>query len=330
MKKRDDKRHNHTEEKKSEKALDKKNIHTTQYQSERKALSMKRRFFTFGFLFSVILGILFFIFTGEVINSVIAFAVSFVIIFVYIVISNSLKRANEISKMEDIFPDFIGLMASNLRAGMTIDRALLLSSRKEFAPLDKEISLLGKDIVTGKEITVALTDASKRIGSDKITKTIKLIISGIRSGGNLAVLLEETSENMRERNFVEKRAASNVLMYVIFIFFAVAAGAPVLFALSTILVGVLTDLVSNLPTEQVATNVPFALTSISVSTDFVFYFSLVFLTVTSVLASLVLGLVGGGKERDGLKYILPLIALSIGIFFVTRLLLGNYFSGLFS
>src|SRR3989344_4458029 len=77
-------------------------------------------------------------------SSIIAF---FVVIFF---ISAYLK------KMEDVFPDFIELMASNLRAGMTIDQALLLSSRKEFSPLDSEIIRVGKDITTGKDIKSAL------------------------------------------------------------------------------------------------------------------------------------------------------------------------------
>lgn len=287
------------------------------------------KIYIFLFFFSLIVGSLTYYFTANFSRGVIVFISVFAIFGFYFFMKWKLASAADLRKMEEVFPDFIGLMASNLRAGMTIDKALLLSSRKEFAPLDKEISLLGKDIVTGREITQALQDASKRIGSEKISRTIRLIISGIRSGGNLAVLLEETSENMRERGFVEKRAASNVLMYVIFIFFAVAAGAPLLFGLSTVLVEILSSLISSLPTEQVVTNVPFALTSVSVSTEFIFYFSIIFLITTAFLASMVLGLVSKGKERDGLKYVLPLILIGLSLFFASRFLLLRYFSDLF-
>ena len=34
-------------------------------------------------------------------------------------------------------------------------------------------------------------------------------------------MLEQTAGNMKEKEFIEKRAASNILMYVIFIFFAI-------------------------------------------------------------------------------------------------------------
>ena len=110
--------------------------------------------------------------------------------------------------MEEVFPEVISLMASNLRSGMTIDKAMLLSSRPEFAPLDDEILKTGKDIATSKNIERALIDLSKRIGSEKIHKTILLVISGIKAGGDLAILLEETSVSMREREFIQKKAYS--------------------------------------------------------------------------------------------------------------------------
>ncbi|NCN99130.1 hypothetical protein COU62_00550 [Candidatus Pacearchaeota archaeon CG10_big_fil_rev_8_21_14_0_10_35_219] len=272
-------------------------------------------------LISATIGLIYWSFTGFIIS----FFAFLIVSYLYTIIRAKLKEVNKIKKMEKAFPDFIQLMASNLRAGMTIDRAMIMSSRKEFAPLDSEITILGKDIITGKEITVALNNMAERIKSDKITKTVKLVTSGIRSGGNLAVLLEKTSANLREKEFVEKRAASNVLMYVIFIFIAVAFGAPLLFGLSTVLVEVLTSLLANVPEVNANLNVPFTLTKVSVSSTFIFYFALIFMTVTDILAALVLGLVSKGEEREGLKYILPLVASSLIIFLLVKNLLGRYF-----
>ena len=230
--------------------------------------------------------------------------------------------------MESVFPDFLQLMASNLRAGITIDKALLLSSRKEFAPLDIEINQLGKDLVTGKQIDNALKEMAERINSESIKKITSIIISGIRSGGDIAVLLEQTAINMKERNFVEKKSASNVLMYVIFIFFAIAVGAPVLFALSSVLVEVLTNILSNLPSLESSVSLPFTLTKITISVNFITYFSLIFLIMTDILGSLVIGLVRMGEEKEGMKYVFPLILISVTIFFVVKYFLLSYFSGL--
>ena len=262
-------------------------------------------------------------------SSIISFFIIILFISAYFFIKARLKQAADLKKIEDVFPDFIELMSSNLRAGMTIDQALLLSSRKEFSPLDKEITRVGKDITTGKDIKVALQEMGKRINSEKINKTINLIISGIKSGGNLSILLEQTAVSMRERNFVEKRAASNVLMYVIFIFFAVAIGSPVLFGLSSVLVEVLNNIVSTIPEAETTIALPLTFRNISVSITFIKYFSLAFLIVTNILASMVIGLVNKGEEKAGLSYILPLIIISTTIFFVIRSIFSTYFSGLF-
>ncbi|NCO11103.1 hypothetical protein CO038_01010 [Candidatus Pacearchaeota archaeon CG_4_9_14_0_2_um_filter_39_13] len=269
------------------------------------------------------------IFSRSLLITAVTLFSSIVLVQIYFAIKQILKEAERLKKMESSFPDFIQLVSSNLRAGMTIDKALLLSSRKEFAPLDEEILHLGKDLVTGKEISTALEEMAKRVGSEKIIKTINLIVSGIRSGGNLATLLEQTASSMRERNFVEKRAASNVLMYVIFIFFAVAIGAPILFGLSSVLVEILTDLLSTLPELDASVSVPFTLTSISISVTFITYFSLAFIIATDIMASFVLGLVSKGEEKEGLKYLLPLALVSIVIFLIVRVFLRSYFGGLF-
>lgn len=262
----------------------------------------------------------------------VALVVLVVLIFGYFFARVRLKKYADIKKMEDVFPDFISLTASNLRAGLTIDRALLLSAREEFAPLDKEIITLGKDIVTGEEIGKAMLEMADRIKSEDIRKTILLIITGIKSGGNLSILLEQVSSSMRQRMFVRKKAASNVLMYVIFIFFAVAVGAPFLFALSSVLVEILTNIIGSIPAEEIAstsTKLPFTLTSINISVDFVKYFGAVFIVVIDILASFVLGLVAKGKEREGVKYIFPIVALSLTIYFGARYVIGQYFKDFF-
>ena len=96
------------------------------------------------------------IFSRSLLITAVTLFSSIVLVQIYFAIKQILKEAERLKKMESSFPDFIQLVSSNLRAGMTIDKALLLSSRKEFAPLDEEILHLGKDLVTGKEIFTAL------------------------------------------------------------------------------------------------------------------------------------------------------------------------------
>jgi archaeal flagellar protein FlaJ len=279
-----------------------------------------------GIILGVIISSAVLIFYKNPILSVILFFVVFGLILLSDYLKIKLRESSKIKKIELIFPDFLQLMASNLRAGMTIDRALLMSSRPEFFPLDREIINVGKDIATGKPLENSLNDMAKRIKSESIEKTVFLIISGIKAGGNLSILLEETSKNMRKRGFVEKRAASNVLMYVIFIFVAACIGAPALFSLSGLMVDTLTNTINSMQSagSMQQSSLPFSFSAVSISINFIIYFSVSFIIVTDILASLILGLVGKGEEREGVKYILPMIAVSLIIFFGLRYLLSGF------
>ncbi len=276
------------------------------------------------------LGLVYFIIYRSGIISLIVGSATIGILEMYIVVRKQLKTKARIRKIESVFPDFIEMMSSNLRAGISIDKALLMSSRKEFAPLDEEILTLGKEITTGREISAALIELGRRINSDKIYKTISVIISGLKSGGNLAILLEETATNMRERFVVEKRASSNVLMYIIFIFFASCVGAPILFSLSSVLVEVLSSILADIPSVKANVGLPLTLSSISVSVNFIIYFSVTFLIVTNIMASFLLGLVNKGEEKEGLRYVPFMIFLSLGIYFLMRVVLLKYFSDFIS
>ena len=296
---------------------------------EEKRLEVQRtkRIIIFGALAGLIFCSILILTTKKIIISVVLGFIIPISIYVYFYFAIQLKKYKKIKKMEEVFPDFLQLMSSNLRAGITIDRSMLLSVREEFDPLDKEIQKAGREIATGKSMELSLLNMAGRIGSEKIRKTLLLIISGMRAGGNLATLLEQTGTNMRENLFIEKKAASNVLMYVIFIFVAVAAGAPALFGLSTVLVEILTNLLSGIPDIESAA-VPFTLSTISVSVTFIKYFALTFIIVIDILAALVLGLVSKGEEKEGLKYLLPILAISLVVFFAVRILLSNVMAGL--
>ncbi|MBI2076071.1 MAG: type II secretion system F family protein [Candidatus Aenigmarchaeota archaeon] len=142
--------------------------------------------------------------------------------------------------VENILPDALLLMSMNMKAGITTERALLMAARPEFGPLEKELSKAGKQVLSGKEIKYALLEIPRRIKSEVLDRTVRLIVEGIESGGELSDLLEQTAEDIQNTKLVKGEVQANVLMYGIFIFFAAGFGAPLLFGISTFLVEVLT------------------------------------------------------------------------------------------
>ncbi|HLC96393.1 MAG TPA: type II secretion system F family protein [Candidatus Nanoarchaeia archaeon] len=232
--------------------------------------------------------------------------------------------------VESILPDVLQLMASNLRAGFTTDKALLLAARPEFGPFQDEINQVGKEITTGKDTGVALMNMSTRIKSERLAKTMSLIVSGLRAGGQLAALLEQTARNLRQEMLVDERIKANAMMYVIFIFVAIAVGAPALFGLSSFLVEVLTENIAGIDIPETAqASLPLTFTEVAISVDFVIRFAVIFLITSCVLGSLILGSISKGKEREGLKFLPVLIAISLAIFFASRYLMKNLLGGLF-
>lgn len=69
---------------------------------------------------------------------VIGFAVIMAAYLFFMLVADS--RANQI---ETVLPDALQLISANVRAGMTIDRAIWLSARPEFGVLEEEIKMVG-------------------------------------------------------------------------------------------------------------------------------------------------------------------------------------------
>lgn len=234
--------------------------------------------------------------------------------------------------VEELLPDALQLMASNLRAGLTVDRALLLSARPEFGHFKDELNYVGKELATGKELGNALMEMSARIRSDRLKKTFQIIVSAMASGGELAELLVQTANNLRQQRLIEQRVRSSVLVYVIFIFSAIAFGAPMLFALSSFLVEVISDVFSKVqlpPQDATTANLPLSFTKVAVKPSFINAYTLVSMIFTSVMGSLILGLIAKGKEKEGLKFLPILIIITISLFFLVKVVIKAILGGLF-
>lgn len=233
--------------------------------------------------------------------------------------------------VDEVLPDALQLMSANLRAGMTIDKALLLAARPEFGQFKDDINEVGKEIATGKEFSEALLGMTKKIRSEKLSKTFQLIVTGVEAGGELADLLEHSASNLRQQRLVAERVRSSVLVYVIFIFSAIGFGAPMLFGLSSFLIKVITDIFAKIeiPVTDIGRKLPITFTKITLTPEFVNTYTIISMIVTSIMGSLILGLISKGREKEGLKFIPILIVMTLVLFFLVRFLIGKLLSGLF-
>jgi pilus assembly protein TadC len=302
------------------------------------------KFIGFSFFFTIFLGfvIAFDLFLlGWGLNGILTgFGIGFGLLAL-IQISIVLIADSRAAEIENVLPDVLQLMAANVRAGMTVDRAIWLTARPEFGVFEEEIRRAGVKTVGGKTMKVALMEMSARVKSDLLEKTFRLVIEGIESGGELGQLLEETANNARTVQSLKKELKTSVTTYSIFIFFAAVLGAPMLYAISLFFVSVMTQLWSPSKLGSIKASGSSLGSSMgggllskagapSISADQLFWFAIAAITLTTFFGSLIIGLIQTGREKSGVRYMPFLIFGALVMFFVAQYLIKIMFGGFFT
>ncbi len=263
-------------------------------------------------------------------------AAFFIIPSIFLVIVDTLIRivADSRAKVcEMAFPDVLILMSSNIKSGLTPDKALQYSIREEFGPLAKELQFAARKASTGLDFGKVLMEVPRRIKSTLIEGSIRLIVEGLSGGGELSSLLEETARDIKNMELIRSEVRAQVRTYSVFIFFAAVIGAPILFSVSVYLVQMLKIIspvsLGAVP-PQALRNLPFlAMKPPSYTIEFLNMYVLSNMFVISVFAGLLIGLIERGDELRGAQYIPILLILSITIFYLTSFFVQNV-SGLVS
>jgi archaellum biogenesis protein FlaJ (TadC family) len=285
------------------------------------------KFITLSFLYSLVISLLIFLFIfyfgrGLVAGLVILPCfVGLQLLFDLVIVMIGDKRG---SFAESVLPDALQLMSANIRSGLTPDKALLFSARPEFGILEKEIKLAASKAVAGEPIEDALLALGGRIKSRIVNRTFTLIVEGMKKGGELASLLEQTANDIRDLKILKKEIAAQVGMYAIFLLIAIGFAAPLLFAFSSYLVETMIAVGSEIRISEAthyAAIGTLKLGLMKISPDFLRVYSLLTLIITSFFGSLLIGLLQEGREKAGIKYIPILLLLNMTIYFTVRIAL---------
>jgi flagellar protein FlaJ len=229
--------------------------------------------------------------------------------------------------VEEVLPDALQLMAANIRSGLTPDKALLFTARPEFGSLEKELRFAASKAIAGEPLEETLLSMGGRIKSRIIERTFTLIVEGMRKGGEMASLLEQTAEDIRNLKLLKREIAAQVGMYAIFIFIATGFAAPLLFSFSTYLVETMSNIGSTLKIGEAAKYAAIGSLRISLvtySSEFLRFYSFSLLAINSIFGSLLIGLLQEGNEKAGIKYIPILLLLNITVFMVSKFVISQF------
>ena len=133
-----------------------------------------------GFLiyhFSTTLGITYTtIITSIIALWVLVFTVLLFVLWILFYVVVDLKIFRRKITIEDVLPDYLQLTASNIKAGMTIDRALWFAVRPRFGVLAKEIEIVAKETMKGEDLKTALQKFADKYDSILLKRSINYFL----------------------------------------------------------------------------------------------------------------------------------------------------------
>lgn len=236
----------------------------------------------------------------------------------YLIISIAAERRKK--EMEQVLPDALLLISANIKSGLNVEKAFLLSARDEFGPLAEEMRQTAMEMFGGKPMKEALDDLETRVKSELFKETIKLLIDGLESGGNTAELLESSADDIRNSMELRQEINSNIRMYVIFILMAAMIGAPLLFSISVYMSSTTAEMWASTSIDQLQTGGQLGLTfqKPQVETSFFEQFSVMAIIVINFFAALIISEIKNANIKEGAKYIPGMVILSVILFFVIK------------
>jgi hypothetical protein len=227
-------------------------------------------------------------------------------------------------RVEAILPDFLLLVASNLRSGMTPFNAFRNASKEEFGPLAEEIKVVTARSLGVESFRSSLKELSKKIDSRILKESISFLSESLKSGGKLAELLEASAEDISKTQELKKEMISGTKMYVLFVLFVIVVATPLLMSISVQFL----DLISSIQTQNIESdiNIGFLNSKLSISSAFMQNTATILFLGNAVLSSLFIGVLTERKARLGLKYSPVIFLASLLLFFIFKTVVSGLLS----
>jgi pilus assembly protein TadC len=242
-----------------------------------------------------------------------------------------LKIFNRTNKMEAVLADYLMLVSTNLRGGMSFEQSLWSAIQPEFSYLSNEIELTSKKVMTGYDIEVALKEFSDKYDSPILKRTLGLIIGEIKAGGKIADLIDKIIKDLKDTKELKQDMEASVVSYMIFIGAIVVVISPGLFALSYNLLSVITGFASKISTISSSGGtsfIPINSSGGTLNTGAFKTFSRFAISLISLFSSMIVSILEKGTIRGGVKYIPIFIIIALILYEFFLGILTSIFSGL--
>ncbi len=215
-------------------------------------------------------------------------------LFTYVVVQQE-RRAQEIEKSA---PDFLRQLASMLQVGLSFENAMEDMSQYGQGPLYDEMRRTIIEIRMGRNFDDAWKAMAKRLKSKELERIFGIILDGRKSGSSISTVLSDVSDDIRDLMALKRERKSTVMMSVMFLLISAVVATP--FAIG--MVSVYSGFMQSYGIEsEIILTAPIA--------------GEIYLIIHSVLVSFIISIIMYGDLKKGIKFALPLVAASFGIFY---------------
>ena len=229
-------------------------------------------------------------------------------------------------EVERALPDYLELVSSNLKAGLAPFQALQMAAKQDFGLLSAELKSALQNSLRERSLGLSLLEISSRVHSPLLERTLQLLVTSLKSGASLAVLLDHMAQDIRDTKNLEKQIITNTKTYTVLILFTVMFAMPALLAVTLYFLESMRGTLENISLPSSDFGLSLFMGEIVVSPLFLQVVSYSLLVITSILTSLLLGIIGKGKATLGLMYA-PLLAASSCLLFYLAQYLVRYMLG---
>ncbi|WP_461172054.1 type II secretion system F family protein [Arthrobacter sp. Z1-9] len=106
-------------------------------------------------------------------------------------------------KFDDQLGDTLQLLSGSLRAGHSVLRAIDAAANESQAPTSEEMRRVVSETSLGRDLLTSLNDTAERMRSEDFVWISQAIQINREVGGNLAEVLDQVNETIRERNEIK-------------------------------------------------------------------------------------------------------------------------------
>ena len=249
-----------------------------------------------------------------------------VIIILIIYFYLDLRIFNRTNSIEEMLPEFLQQISSNLKGGMTFENAMWNAINPRFKIIAAETTEVMKRVMTGTSTQDALRHFAKKYNSKNLKRVVNLIVSELDSGGNISELIDKMVKDLEKMRELKSEMTASVVGYMMMISAIVVFFAPMLFALSFHLMSIITGFVRNLsPKLRSPASVQIGISSAQIDTHDFKIFSVLAILSISVIASFIVSLIEKGNIKGGVKYIPLYIMGSLSSYFFFLYLITSFF-----